>query len=74
MLKERFEQENVSHSPYDGMTDEEIFNNIPSRSFQSVAERTAWVEYMVDSCQRNIEDLKSSVSDSNENVKMVEDE
>ena len=69
MLKERFEQENVSHSPYDGMTDDEIFQNIPSRSFQSVAERKAWVEYMADAYQRDIESLNSQLSELKEPVK-----
>lgn len=69
LLKERFSERSFSHSPYEGMTDDEIFNSVPSRSFQSVAERSAWVEYMADAYQREIDSLKSSVSDSNENVK-----
>lgn len=55
ILRKRFAERSVS-SPFDGMTDDEIFVNIKSRHIQSLAELDNYAEYLAGALSVNIVD------------------
>lgn len=65
-LKNRFESRPESSSVFDGMNDDAIFEATCPRSFQSVSERSAWLDYYTRNIDRNITALSNQVKEVKE--------
>lgn len=73
-LRNRFSQRLGSASPYEGMSDEEMFACTPSRSLQSVSERKAWTEYVCNRYEREIQRKKAELESTTEKVEETKSE